>query len=387
MSSIRSYGRRVGSLFAVAALVLATITPGLIPSFASAAQLNERSITLSSSAATATNVTYGVEFTAPSVGGGSMIIDFCSNSPLIEATCNVPAGLNTAAVATATSGFTASSEADSTIRVVGTITGTVEIDLTGINNPTADGPLYARIVTYTGTGSTNYVSPTNLGAGVLDTGGAAISITDSINVSGAVLESLTFCVAGPTELVPGSGDFTPTTIDPGCTGTLPAPVLKLGEKVGAVVALDAGVVSTGNLYSQISTNAASGATVNLKSNAVGCGGLLRDGNLANPCDIAPAGATDFEEGEAKFGAKVTATAGGTGTLNELTGYNSTTFRLNHDATLATGITSTYGDPIFGTSGAPASNKNLTLTFGASVTPSTPAGLYSAELSLIATGKF
>lgn len=54
---------------------------------------------------------------------------------------------------------------------------------------------------------------------------------------------------------------------------------------------------------------------------------------------------------------------------------------------ASGVTSTYGDQFLTTSGAPALNKNMTLTFGASAANNTPAGSYSADLSLIATGKF
>jgi hypothetical protein len=54
---------------------------------------------------------------------------------------------------------------------------------------------------------------------------------------------------------------------------------------------------------------------------------------------------------------------------------------------ATGVTSTYGDPILDTAGAPVNNMGMPLTFGASAANDTAAGLYSADLSLIATGKF
>lgn len=386
MSSIRSYSRRAGSLFAVAALVLATITPGLIPSFASAAQLNERSIKLSSAAAAAENVTYEVAFTAIGTAG-SLIIDFCSNSPLIGAPCDIPAGFDTDAVASPTANYTATSVAANTVEVIKStaISGATTFELTGIDNPTADGPLYARIVTYTAENSDNYVSPTQLGDDTVDSGGAAISIIDQINVSGAVLETLTFCVAGPTIV---EDEPTPTTIGNGCAGSLPAPTLKLGKKSGTVVALDSSEVSQGSLYSQLSTNAASGATVNLKSSATGCGGLLRagsgEGGPTN-CDIAPALKTDITNGQAKFGAKVSPT--NPLILLGLNDYNASTFVLNYASDQLSGVTSTYGDPLFSTDGKPVSNENLEIIFGASVAPNTPAGLYSAELSLIATGKF
>ena len=147
MSSIRSYGRRVGSLFAVAALVLATITPGLIPSFASAAQLNERSIQLSSSAATATGVTYKVNFTA--IGAAeSFVIAFCSNSPLIEAECTAPVGFSVSAAAAAGATSVAVESANALAIVDEIAVGTYSLDITNVTNPTEAASLYARIVTY-----------------------------------------------------------------------------------------------------------------------------------------------------------------------------------------------------------------------------------------------
>ena len=54
---------------------------------------------------------------------------------------------------------------------------------------------------------------------------------------------------------------------------------------------------------------------------------------------------------------------------------------------STGVTSTYGSPFLNTAGAKANNMNMQLTFGASTNASVPAGNYSADLSLIATGTF
>jgi hypothetical protein len=392
MSSIRSYGRRVGSLFAVAALALATITPGLVPSFASAAQLTERSIELTTSAKTATAVSYTVTFT-PDAAADFVVFDFCSNSPLINTACTAPGGFTLADSASASG--TVTDIANNTIKLA--LTSALVADdpetiiLTGVTNPTASGPLYARIVTYTDDQNSNtpYVSATQLGT-YTDNGSAAISITDNLNVSGAVLETLTFCVAGPT--LDGNGDPTATTITDNCAnaGSLPAPTLKLGNEVSPdVFALSPSDVSTGSLYSQLSTNAVSGAVVNLKSNALNCGGLYRLGNTAN-CEIAPALNTDIDEGEAKFGVRAGTATGGTGAFLPVVGSfyeTNTAFAFNYVAGNGTGVTSPYGDPFLDTAGAPTSNKNLEIIFGASVAPNTPAGLYSTDLSLIATGKF
>lgn len=383
MSSIRSYGRRVGSLFAVAALALATITPGLVPSFASAAQLTERSIALSTSAAKATDVSYTVTFT-PAANADLFVLDFCENSPLINTACDAPAGF-TVASAASTDATVTGVDANTTKLATSLVATTPKsVVLTGITNPTASGPLYARITSYTTANAAAYTNATTLGSYV-DNGSAAISITDKIDVSGAVLESMTFCIAGPT--MDGNDDPTPTPIGPNCTGTLPAPTLRLGKKVGDVIALD-NEVSTGSLYGQISTNAASGAIVNLKSSTAGCGGLLRAGSgagSASNCDIAPALKTGIADGEAKFGAKVNPTDAAA--LIGLNDYNKDTFVMNYATNQLSGVTSTYGDPFFSTNAKPVSNKNLEVIFGAATAPNTPAGNYSAELSLIATGKF
>lgn len=383
MSSIRSYGRRVGSLFAVAALALATITPGLVPSFASAAQLTERSIALSTSAAKATGVSYTVTFT-PAASADLFVLDFCSNSPLIKADCTAPAGFTVASATTPTSGATITGIDANTTKITSSLVAATQktVVLEGITNPTASGPLYARITTYP-TASDDYVDAGDPGSYV-DNGSAAISITDKIDVSGAVLESMTFCIAGPTIV---NDAPTATTIGNNCTGTLPAPTLRLGKKTGDIIALD-NEVSTGSLYGQISTNAASGAIVNLKSSTAGCGGLLRDGSgpgSASNCDIAPALKTGIADGEAKFGAKINPTDAAA--LIGLNDYNKDTFVMNYATNQLSGVTSTYGDPFFSTNAKPVSNQNLEVVFGAATAPNTPAGNYSAQLSLIATGKF
>lgn len=371
--------RRVG-FFVAAALILLS---SAIPAVAGAAMLTERSIALSSSSADADNVTYKINFTAAGAAE-AFIVDFCSNSPVIGQTCATPGGFSATAADSITVGFTDVTALDAnTIMVEGTIGATddIEVDVSGINNPTASGPLYARIITYDlATNADDYTS-TVLGSGVVDEGGAAISITDTIGVSGAVLESLSFCVSGD-----------PIDADCDVDGNA-APVLALGETVGDSVALTSSEVSEGTVYTQISTNAVGGAVVRLKSSAVGCGGLVRSSDLA-ACNIAPALTSGIVEGEAKFGVKTSATTDSAGAdavgdfeAVDLSGYNTSTYALNYVDGDATGVTSTFGDPFLDTKGAPANNKNVALTFGASISNSTPAGLYSVDLSLIATGKF
>lgn len=375
---------RTGNIIVAAALLVAVTVPGFVSTYVSAAQVTARSIALSSASADASGVTYTTTFTAPHAAGAFALL-FCDNSPLPGVTCNAPTGFDSSAAATASGGYSVAAASANSITVTSTIAtgGTVTLDLTGIHNPTAAGPLYARISTYTNASAAATdlaLTTTSQATNGIDNGGVAISITNSIGVSGAVLESLVFCVSG-------------TTITAGdCTGTT-APVLKLGETVGSTVALVPGTVSTGNLYTLISTNASTGAVVNLKSDTLACGGLVRVG--ATNCDIGPALQTDINgttDTTAKFGVKAVAGTPITGSngifqIVPASGYSSSAYALNWASGDATGVTSTYGDPFLNTGGAPVNGKQMVLTFGVNVTNQTPAGLYSANLGLIATGKF
>lgn len=376
VKSVRSQVRFIGTLLGVSVALFLL----LLPTIVTAAQLTQRSFALSSASSGATNVTYEVTFTSVSAAG-AFVVDFCSNTPVIGQPCTPPSGFSVSGVDSSTSGFTDVAELDTnTVRVTGTIAATQEITvaLDSINNPTSAGVLYARIITYdTATNADNYTS-IGLGSGAVDDGGAAISITDTIGVSGAVLETMTFCVSGQ-------------AISADCAGTQ-SPVLVLGEQTGDIVALSPGAVSTGTIYTQISTNAARGAVISLKSGAIGCGGLIRSSDTS-ACDIVAAGTGDIVPGQARFGVRTAASADtGTdpsGTLQPVagSGYNGTSFTLNYVIGDTLGVTSTFGDPFLDTDGSPVNNKNMALTFGASISNSTPAGLYSADLSLIASGKF
>ncbi len=348
-------------------------------SLASAAQLPSRSVQLSSASAAATGVTYAFEFTV-NAAANAFVIDFCSNSPQIGTECTAPAGMTVASATAPTSGFTKTAMDANTLALAATVeaSSTVTFTLDGVTNPSASGLVYARITTYNSLENALLYTSADVGGGSVDGGTVAFSITDTIGVSGSVMESVTFCVSGK-------------EIGSNCSG-VERPVLRLGEQVGDVVALTSSAVSEETIYAQVSTNAVSGVTVNLKSSALNCGGLMRAGG-ASACDIKPALDQGILAGEARFGVKV-ASADDTGTnpsgvFGAASGsmYGASRFSLNFIAGNATGITSTFGDPFLDTNDEPANNKNVALTFGASIADGTPAGLYSTDLSLIAAGKF
>ena len=372
--SLRLPSRRVGYIAAAFVLLFTT----LLSSFASAAQVTERSIALSTSAKNADGVTYNVKFTAIEAAG-AFTVYFCNESPLIGDDCTTPTGFSAAGAASASAGVTAVAGAAGKVSVETGITADEDIDvvLTGINNPTDAGTVYARIVTFDT--QANATTQDDDGADSVDAGGVALSFTETVAVSGAVLESLTFCVSG-------------ATISAGCTGTT-APVLRLGQDLGNGTTALSTTLSTGDIYTQIATNASGGAVVRLKSSALNCGGLKLQGSQdVNNCFIAAAGtAGTIADGQAKFGVKAVAGAdtgtSPTGVLQAANNYNGTDYRMNGVTDNTSGVTSTYGDEILNTNNAPANGKNTVLTFAAAVTDNTPAGLYSADLSLIATGKF
>ena len=373
-----------------AVFVLSAVVALIAPMYASADALTNRSIALSDATPEATGVTYKVTFNAPQAAG-AYVVDFCSDSPVIGDTCAAPAGFTAASADTETADTTVAGSASQVI-VTQTVAGggaEAEVEIDGITNPDAAGPLYARIVSYdNATNAAEYSSATMPGTGALDWGGVALSITNDINVTGRVLESMIFCVAS--DVI--TEDCANASANP--------PVLKLGEGTGSDKALVSSAVSTGDLYTQISTNAAGGAVVSLKSDALGCGGLVRLGAPAS-CDIAPALNTDISAGEAKFGVKTStaaatmdgenplATASGTyrAIVEDPVYYNASTYAFRYVTGDGTGVTSVYGDPFLDTANAPVNNMNMKLTFGASVSNDTPAGDYSTHLSLIATGKF
>ncbi len=384
MNSIRIVSQR--TIYVVAAITLALAI--ILPAIVSAAQVTARSIQLSSASVSSTNVTYGVNFT-PVSSAGAFVVDFCSNTPLIGQPCTPPTGFTAAGAATATSGFTIDSATTNRVVVAGSMTATpTTVDISGINNPSVSGTMYARIVTFDTPVNAAASTPEALGSSAVDDGAVALSITPTIGISGDVLESITFCVSG--------GETNPIQAD--CAGTLVAPTLKLGEQTGDIIALAPGVISEGTIFTQISTNANSGAVIRLKSNATDCGGLLRAGAAPGTCDILPALDQGITAGttDARFGVKTATATGSTGvgivpsgTLVPAAGslYSNTDYALNFVSGNATGVTSTFGDPFLDTGGEVANNQNMALTFGVKVNNDTPAGAYSADLSMIAVGKF
>jgi len=415
--------RRAGYSLASLGLLLGMAAPAVVPAFASAELLTDRSITMSSSAVGATGVSYKVKFTAPTVIGadqdneGGVIIDFCSNTAVIGDSCDAPTGLNVNPGGSLTLADVKYNDSDPasdgsisgtgnhiewTAGTATTAGATIELTLNGITNPSDVGVFYARITTYADKGDFDtYVDEEEVGA-YADAGSVALAATAGIGVSGYVLESMIFCVSGDEPSVncgidevncdPGGGP-----VDEGC---VTAPNVVLGEEQAeGVFALVSNAVSTASIFAQLSSNASGGVVVNLKSDALGCGGLYLNGDT-DECHIAPQtnSVSTINPGDAKFGLKVGAAQAapltngnpGSGTGNfgvaDGSGYGDTNYFIDYAEGDATGVTSTYGSPLLQAEGS-VDNMNVEITFGASANNNTPAGAYGATLNMVAVGTF
>lgn len=392
------------TLYIMAALALALtgaaqgIFLPVAHAFPTGGQVQVRSIKLSDSRSNQTSVTYDVKFTTASTYSvKGIIVDFCdsTSTPIIgDSTCNTTnlGGFTVGASPSVTliSGITATWTASSlnsgrTLKLVkaggDSLTAgstVVEFTINGVHNPNFTGTFYARLVTYSSnTGDiASYAPGTEGSTDATDYGGFALSTANVISITAKVQETMTFCVSG---VAPG----------PNCgqTGTaVTVPTLTIGH--GANTILDSTAIDTSQAFTQLSTNANGGAVIRMRNTAAS-GGLNSGTNsipAANSGGNTPAA---FTAGVANFGVFVSNGSGGTGTITADSNYNDgTSTHYGMDTTTAAGanVLGTYGDAIASAS-APVNNVQNDLTFAATASNTTPAGLYTANIILIATGTF
>jgi len=368
--------------------------------YAAGAQLTARGIqlsdsgpsggTITSGVGSGTNVKYLVRFTT-SVSMQSLVISFCSNSPLIgDTTCSAPAGMNIAAV-TVTAGSPAvtwtPTVTGSTVKITSSApvgAQAVSLTLNNITNQTSTGSFFGRITTYTNNdfGLTSVPAVAWSGAGTEGTyaeyGGVATSTTVPIVITARVMESMLLCTS--------SAVYTGVA----CAGSAP-PSLTLGHG-SPTLYIDTSAVDTIHAYSQISTNATGGYAIYMR-NSNACGSLSKDGGTT--CDI-PAvnggAATQLAitAGTAAFGAIVgngVATTGGTGTNSAVARWNGATGYMMDTATANDNVAYVYGSKVIDGASQQANGVDNDITFAATTSPTTPAGIYTATFSLVGVGTF
>jgi hypothetical protein len=388
------------SLTLIALLALMPVLSQEVGASGSGGLLEPRSITMSDSTPGATGVTYQVKFTpvTPETTTGAIIIDFCSDTPIIGATCaysNATVPVDTSATSSAGT-LTTSGYHGHTMEITGLswTTSPFTITFSNMTNPTQSCAstictFYARILTYPTTAAANAYTPaastggTTTTGSYVDWGGDALSTAQVLSLTATVMESLTFCDSGSTI----------TTC-----GTTTVPSVTLGHG-GPPVVLTATAIDGGYVYTQTSTNAGNGVSVALKTTtSTTCGGL--SSNLGVACQIpsvntgasAPT-ATALTAGTAAVGMCVQPGSGVTAAqpYNGTCTSTPTTDQMGfNDSTNASWNTkdlfSTYGSPIFTSTGA-LNGINDTLEFAATAATTTPAGIYTANYVLVATGSF
>jgi hypothetical protein len=371
-------------VLAAMVLTIAALLPSFLTSHVYAAQITSRTIKMSSSAAGATGVSYEVSFKP---GSGytlkGMVVEFCKDSPIIGyATCTSPGGsFGVGSSPSVTTGgdltgtwtpgqlnsqrtLTLSNATGTAVTTASTVTFTVS----SVTNPTpsvsTDQTFYARIYTYSD--STLPAAYTVSAPGAYsDSGGIALSTANQVSVAGTVQETLTFCVSG---ISVSASDCTAATV----------PTLELGHNSPKV--LDSTVRDTVNAYSQLTTNAGGGAAVRMK-NSNSCGGLSKDGG--STCQITAASATPntIAAGNALFGVLVSSE-----TMSVPSIYGTASNYGMDTTTSGNNVTSSYGSLVASSTGV-LDKEDTTYTFAASASNTTPAGVYTAIMTLIATGTY
>jgi len=396
MAKNKSLKYRGGALLVAVSFMAAVVAPIFLNSTAYAAtgsggQITARSIQLSTAVPSATGVSYTLTFTpVTSESTGAIIVDFCGDTPLIGATCAFSSSTvpNVASV-TASTGTVSTLGTGTpvhTIQLTGlTLTAGTPFTVTfgGIVNPTSATSFYARILTYssssTTTGSGAYVPASTSGGTTttgddVDYGGDALSTATTISISAAVMEQLTFCVSGA------------TLLNSTCSSAT-APSITLGN--GTPQVLSTSSVSTGDAYTQVSTNAISGVNVNLLA-LNSCSGL--SDNNGTTCGIPGVGSFAAAPGSdtAFFGLNVSDstnnTTNGSGTVTPSANYGPTSGDYGMGSVSGNNVNAAGGATI-ASSTAPCAFTNNTLEFAAQASNTTPAGIYTANESLIATGTF
>lgn len=278
--------------------------------------------------------------------------------------------------------------------------------------------------TFPGTTWGTYVDATDVNLDpASDFGGVALSTVAVITITARVQESLTFCVTSA-----DADDWDDTANAGANIGSCSAdevaanpPAVTIGHaSTGTTLVLDSQNVDLSNgdetgsdpIYSQLSTNATNGAVINLRSNHA-CGGLSADGGAT--CAIPPIGDTAdiITAGTAEFGMFVSEsfdnidTGAATGDIIPSSVYHDpanvdesdpTQLALGMDNSTATaavgGSQRTYSGSVSGpfgsmiaSSSGPTYRIHNRYIFGATASLTTPAGIYTANLTMTATGTF
>jgi hypothetical protein len=429
-------------LAAAAVLVFASTVNILMSSQkASALQLTERKIRITSSKVGQSGVTYNVSFKpAQTTAIKGIVVDLCMDSPLVGTTCSRTNGatltptsgtinVTSNLVAPVTLGFTANnpvnvpSQGNGLIiltNATGFTTGDLDVTKTitfafTATNPTVAPPassFYARIITYTATATataydSSTVSSANPGTHI-DEGGVALSTANQLNINARIQEQLEFCVSALDGTIDTNGEVPAScaalnTANYGTTVDLG--VIDSGApSITPIAASSGGNGMNGGIL--IRTNAANGAVISYFAEQAGTGtfhlGALRVPGAPCTNDAVPsisvvdqcfnsAGATQvsFSSSGEKFGMTAMTPLFNASTSNLLRSTNyigdglpGTGFAWEETAPAANVVATPLA-----TSTTVLDYELLVLRFAAQAAATTPTGSYTVTSTYIATSTF
>ncbi len=392
---------RTTAIVSAVALVGAVLVPVLYSSIVQAGLPSNRKITMETSAAAATDVTYTLQFTTDQGGAasniGGLVVDFCDASPIIgDSSCTAPSGfdINKATLALGTqvgvTGWavdTANSAASKLVltRTASSIASAVAVTIPlgtvaasdGFTNPTlGNHTFYARLLTFsTGAAAQGYTTATP--GTYVDAGGVALSTANQIQITSKVQERLTFCV------------YTGGSCTADTSGAATTSAIALGNNNGVLDPTGPFVDRSAKF--DVSTNALSGATIVLK------GDTLKSGAF----DVAAIGgsAAASSASTEQFGMCLFQSTGSGLTLPTAT-YNNANCNTTTQ-TAGTGATGGVGTAQFGFNTANTTSANgdtiatkpagssstATMAFVGNIAYTTEAGIYQTTLTYIATGQY
>lgn len=193
MNSLRLSRRKQSYiLFIASAVLIATLVYSmLLP--ASGAKIESQALQVGTgSPGQAT--TYNLSFEALTPGVlGSVRVDFCSNSPLVNRPCTSPVGFDVSQATLVSQagpgGFSISSNTNASSLILtrtpaSVPAGVIEFRVANVTNPSDTGSYYARIYTYPTADASGSES---------DAGGLAFVMTNEITLSAEVPPYLIFC--------------------------------------------------------------------------------------------------------------------------------------------------------------------------------------------------
>lgn len=350
------------SKFAVIRAIVLAVTISSLPFMglaqASAASIMGRSITLSTSVGDASGVSYALSASAlptTTTAVKSVEIKFCTTA---SGACIKPTGLANSSSTLASqptglgaaAGWTVNSATDGTLRILNASnstmpSGALSATWNGVHNPSsANSTFYGVVTTYSDSTWTSAV----------DTGTVALSTSAQVQVALTVGETLTFC--------------TGTSITGQNCGTATGNVVNLGSGSTTTAATGTSIMAAstnGNTGYSITVN---GSTLTSGSNtitAMTTGGASINGTRQFGLNLAAANTTPT------VGAAVT----GSGT-----GVAATNYGTNNNFRFAS------GESVASVAG-PTNANTFTVGYIANIDGLTPAGVYTSNLTYIATANY